>query len=149
MGEISRSLDGDLRPRGSSGPPLLDDSAPAAEAEPESVKVLVADDDPVILESLKGLLTAWDYDPIAVNNGSDALNLLSAHDGPSLAVLDWMLPDIAGPDICRRLRQSQSLRYLYLILLTGRDEANDLVEGLSAGADDYLRKPYNISELRA
>ena len=98
---------------------------------------------------LTRLLSKWGYDPIAVRNGSEALNRLSANDGPSLAVLDWMMPDIYGTEICRRLRASQSLRYIYLILLTGREDSSDVVEGLSAGADDYLRKPYDPLELRA
>lgn len=148
MGEIPQSLDGN--PDGRSIPsPQLPDSFPGGKPERGLVKVLVVDDDPVTLESLTGLLTEWGYDPVAVRNGSEALNLLSANDGPSLAVLDWMLPDIDGTEICRRLRASQILRYIYLILLTGRDESNDVVEGLGAGADDYLRKPYDPLELRA
>jgi PAS domain S-box-containing protein len=154
MGDIVRALGGN--PLGTN-PPRRDFLSPQPWVDPfpsrgpkrVAVKVLVADDDPVILESLTGLLTEWEYEPVIVRNGSTALNLLSAQDGPNLAVLDWMLPDILGTEICRRLRQAQSLRYVYLILLTGRDAASDVVEGLDAGADDYLRKPYNSAELRA
>jgi PAS domain S-box-containing protein len=149
MGETSRSLDTNPMVRGSSTPQPRIDPLPSRGVKRASVKVLVADDDPVILESLSGLLTEWQFEPIIVRNGNAALNALSAQDGPNLAVLDWMLPDIQGTEICRRLRQAQSLRYVYLILLTGRDAASDVVEGLDAGADDYLRKPYNSSELRA
>src|SRR5579864_1971614 len=125
------------------------DSSAGGKPERGTLKVLVADDDPVTVESLTSLLTEWGYDSVAVRNGQEALELLGANDGPSIAVLDWMLPDIYGTEICRRLRASQNLRYVYLILLTGRDESTDVVEGLGAGADDYLRKPYDPLELRA
>ncbi|HTS38892.1 MAG TPA: PAS domain S-box protein [Candidatus Solibacter sp.] len=128
--------------------PLLQDDA-LTPTSATRITVLVADDDPVITESLKGLLSEWGYDPITTSNGKDALRLLSARDGPRLAVVDWMLPDLDGPEICRCLRRSQSLHYTYVILLTGRDESNDVVEALGAGADDYLRKPYNLLELHA
>jgi len=149
MGEISHSLDDKPDAGNASKPTLQTDSFRSRSLEPGSVKVLVADDDPVSLTLLTRLLTKWGYEPIAVRNGSEALSLLSANDGPSLAVLDWMMPDIYGTEICRRLRASQSLRYVYLILLTGRGESRDVVEGLDAGADDYLRKPYDPLELRA
>ena len=148
MSEISRSVDRHSDPQTPTTPLLQADSLPSA-SEHSSVNVLVADDDPVAIDSLTGLLTEWGYTPITVRNGRDALNLLSANNGPSIAVLDWTLPDIYGTEICRRLRAAQSLRYPYLILLTGRDESNDVVEGLRAGADDYLRKPYDPLELRA
>ena len=125
------------------------DRPPNPKPQQNRIKVLVADDDAVTLELLTGLLSAWDYDPVPVRTGREAFDLLSAHNGPSLAVLDWMLPDLLGTEICRRLRQTQSLRYIYLILLTGRDESTDVVEGLGAGADDYVRKPYDPLELRA
>jgi PAS domain S-box-containing protein len=125
------------------------ETASTPKAGSRSAKVLIADDDPVTLEALAGLLAEWEYEPVAVRTGQKALNLLSAHDGPSLAVLDWVLPDIYGTEICQRLRQTQTLRYIYLILLTGRDESQDVVEGLDAGADDYLKKPFNPLELRA
>lgn len=127
--------------------PLRDDSLTLNSAA--RVTVLVADDDPVTTESLMGLLTEWGYAPISTGNGNEALRLLSALDGPKLAVVDWMLPDLDGPEICRRLRRFQNLHYVYVILLTGRDEANDVVEALGAGADDYLRKPFNLHELHA
>jgi PAS domain S-box-containing protein len=149
MGDASSRLDGAARVVGSPHSQPRTESLSGVKPERDRVKVLVADDDPVTLELLTVLLAEWGYDPIPVRTGIDALNLLSSHDGPTLAVLDWMLPDIYGTEICRRLRQSQSLHYVYLILLTGRDESADVVEGLGAGADDYVRKPYDPLELRA
>jgi PAS domain S-box-containing protein len=112
------------------------------------VKVLVADDRSIV-EPLTGLLIEWGYDPVTMSTGKEALALLAANDGPSLVVLDWMLPDISGAEICRRLRASHRSRSIYIILLIGDDESNDVVKGLRAGADDYLRKPYDPSALRA
>lgn len=133
----------------------------SAEAAPDSsgrpvvklgsnpAKVLLADDDPVILESLERLVKKWGYDPVPVGDGCQALERLSAEDGPGLAVLNWMLPDIYGTEICRRLRTSASSHPIHIILLAGHDESADIAEALGAGADDYLRKPYNPLELRA
>src|ERR1035438_5780900 len=129
MGEISRSLDGSPRVRGSGSARLGTDLTPSGNSERRSVRVLLADDDPVTLESLTGLLSGWGYDPVPVRNGREAWDRLSAQDGPCLAVLDWMLPDIYGTEICRRLRASQSSRCVYIILLTGRDESSDVVRG--------------------
>lgn len=142
MDEISPSADLDVH--NASSLALPDQSL---EPELSAVKVLVAEDDPVPGEPLAGLLTAWGYEPITVRSGSEALDRLCTHGGPSLAVLDWRLPDIDGTEICRRLRASQSPRYIYLILLTGGEESAGAVGGL--GADDYLRKPYDPMQLRA
>src|SRR5579864_1304828 len=127
MGEISRSMDDAPDLHNSSRAVLETNSRPSGKTERDSLKVLVVDDDPVTLESLTGLLTEWGYDSEAVRTGGEALERLCARDGPSIAVLDWMLPDIYGTEICRRLRASQNLRYVYLILLTGRDESTDVV----------------------
>lgn len=149
MGEISGSLNDSLKDRGSSRAQLRHGSFSSGSSERSAIQVLLADDDPVTIESLTGLLTEWGYDPMPVRTGREALDRLSAQDGPSLAVLDWMLPDIYGTEICRRLHAFQPSHGVYVILLTGRDESTDIVEGLEAGADDYLRKPYDPLELRA
>ena len=112
-------------------------------------RVLVADDDPVALESLAFLLSEHGYEVIRASNGCDALRQLEAGDGPDLAVLDWMMPDLDGKEICQRLRASSSSRYIYMILVTARDESAAVVEALGAGADDYIRKPFDPQELRA
>lgn len=112
-----------------------------------TVQVLVGDDDPATVEFLAGLLRDWGYDPVSVSNGTEALAVLSANNGPSIAVLG-MLPDMCGMEICRRLRASQSFHYIYVILLTGSEQCNHVVESLGTGADDYMRKPYDPLELR-
>jgi two-component system, cell cycle response regulator len=71
------------------------------------------------------------------------------NDGPRLALLDWMMPELDGPQVCHQLRTMQGHRYVYLILLTSKDSREDLVAGLDAGADDYLIKPCNPAELKA
>ena len=149
MPETSGSSKGSLTVTDIPLPPLRPDFVPGATAERSARRVLVADDDPVTLESLAGLLAAWGYDPVAVSDGQEAMQQLAGPGAPNLVVLDWMLPDIQGTEICRRVRSSRNSSSTYLILLTGRDAPADAVEGLASGADDYLRKPYDPLELRA
>jgi PAS domain S-box-containing protein len=146
MAEISNSEQLTADARHASAAPHRD-PFPNRKAWRGSVRILVADDDPATVELLTGLLRDWGYDPVAVSNGSEALAVLSGHDGPSIAVLG-MLPDVCGMEVCRRLRASQSLHYIYVILLTGSERANYVVESLGTGADDYMRKPYDPVELR-
>jgi PAS domain S-box-containing protein len=86
---------------------------------------------------------------IAVGNGRLALQQLSLPDGPRLALLDWMMPDLDGPGVCLRVRQQHDRPYIHIILLTSRASKQDVVAGLEAGADDYLTKPWDPSELTA
>ncbi len=113
------------------------------------MKILIAEDDPVSATLLKTLLGQWEYDVVVTENGDEALSALTAPDGPSLAILDWMMPGLSGPDICRNLRKSALTRPVYLILLTRLGKRDNIVEGLEAGADDYLAKPFDAAELRA
>ncbi len=149
MDEVSETQQVDSRIYDSAQTALQSNGGPGVTLGSNAAKVLLADDDPVSLESLEGLVRKWGYDPVPVGNGCQALERLSAEDGPGLAVLDWMLPDISGTEICRRLRTSPGCRCVYIILLAGRYASADIVEALGAGADDYLRKPYNPLELRA
>ncbi len=113
------------------------------------MKILIAEDDPVSATLLKTLLGQWEYDVVVTENGDEALSALTAPDGPSLAILDWMMPGLSGPDICRNVRKSALKRPVYLILLTRLGKRDNIVEGLEAGADDYLAKPFDAAELRA
>jgi len=113
------------------------------------VKILIAEDDPVSATLLKTLLTQWDYEVVLTENGDDARAILTAEDGPSLAILDWMMPGMNGPEVCRAVRDAALARPVYLLLLTRLGKRENIVEGLDAGADDYLAKPFDAAELRA
>ena len=113
------------------------------------MRVLVVEDDELYRTVLTSTLVHWGYEIIAVDSGEAALELLAGDDPPTLVVLDWMMPGLSGPEVCKRLRASPGPRYTYLLLLTARHKMEDMVEGLEAGADDYLTKPFEPSELRA
>src|SRR5215471_10908251 len=112
------------------------------------MRVLAAEDNPVFQSLLKTMLTKWGYTAILARDGNEAWSALEAPDAPRLAVLDWMMPGLDGVEICRRLRSLQREPYIYILLLTARTESQDLIEGMDAGADDYLTKPFNAHELR-
>lgn len=111
--------------------------------------VLIADDDPVSRTLLERTLREAGYQIIAVSNGSEALVALEQPEGPSLAILDWMMPEIDGLHLCRTVRGRALQRPYYLILLTSKRERQDIVTGLQAGADDYIVKPFERAELLA
>ena len=113
------------------------------------MRALIADDDRATTEILSKTLQQWNIEVIVADDGNVAWDLLGGGDGPSLAILDWMMPGLDGPELCRRIRQDSLLAHMYLILLTGRDARSDLVTGLDAGADDYVVKPFDVEELRA
>ena len=112
------------------------------------MKVLVAEDNPVSQSMLRALLTKWGYDVVAARDGLEAWCILESADEPRLAILDWMMPGMDGVELCRRVRGAAREPYIYILLLTARTESEDLVEGMEAGADDYLTKPFNTHELR-
>jgi two-component system cell cycle response regulator len=111
--------------------------------------VLIADDDPVSLRLLQVSLTGAGYRVVVASDGSEALRKLDQDDGPRLAVLDWMMPSLDGIDICRAIRRVRREPYLYMILLTAKGHQSEIIEGLEAGADDYIIKPYDLQELKA
>jgi two-component system, cell cycle response regulator len=113
------------------------------------VKILIADDDPVSRRLMERMLQRGGYEVITVQNGREAAHELSRLGGPRLALIDWMMPELDGPSLCRELRSRQNDPYVYILLLTSKQSGGDLVEGLEAGADDYLRKPCNAAELKA
>ena len=113
------------------------------------MRVLIADDDDVTLTALQGMLTHLGHEAVLARDGSEAWELICREDAPQLAILDWMMPEIEGPEICRRLRDHEKRPYQYLIMLTAKDGMQDLVDSLQSGADDYLSKPFDERELRA
>jgi PleD family two-component response regulator len=113
------------------------------------MRALVADDDRVAAEMLKRALVRWEFEVTVVADGAAAWRHLQEAAAPTLAVLDWMMPNLEGADVCRRVRRDLAHANTYLILLTSLDSRKDLVAGLDAGADDYVVKPFDIEELRA
>jgi DNA-binding response OmpR family regulator len=113
------------------------------------VRILIAEDDVVSRHLLETTLTKWGYEVISTTDGMQAFDALSQPDAPSLAVLDWMMPGMDGAEVCQRARSLGTDRLLYIILLTAKGRKEDIVQGLTAGADDYIIKPFDRSELKA
>jgi diguanylate cyclase (GGDEF)-like protein len=113
------------------------------------MRVLIAEDNVLIQNLLRGLLTKWGYDVVIARTGDEAWGHLQADTAPPLAILDWMMPGMDGTEVCRKVRAQRKSRYIYLILLSTRSDQQDIVEALEAGADDYMTKPFHAGELRA
>ncbi len=118
-------------------------------AEGETTRILVADDDSVSLRVLQRMLEKWGHEVVVGKDGTEAWQILTAPEAPRLAVLDWMMPGMAGATICRRIREIPLDPSPYLILLTARNDSADIVTGLESGANDYVTKPFHHTELRA
>jgi diguanylate cyclase (GGDEF)-like protein len=112
-------------------------------------RILIADDDPLSRRMLEAFLTKSGYRVVTAVDGVEALKILTAEDSPPLAILDWMMPGLEGPQVCGRVRALPDRPYVYILLLTARNEKQDLLNGLQSGADDYLTKPFDAQELRA
>jgi serine/threonine protein kinase len=113
------------------------------------MKILIAEDNPIWRQMLKQNVSMWGYEPVLAEDGKQAWNILQLADAPRLAILDWQMPQMDGIDVCRRLKQSHSLPFTYIVMLTSRDAEEDIVEGLDAGADEYLTKPVEPTVLRS
>jgi two-component system cell cycle response regulator len=113
------------------------------------VRILIADDDVTSRLILAGVLRKHGHDVVETVDGTEAWEALRQPDAPALAILDWMMPGLSGVEVCRLVRSLASDQPPYLVILTSRGEKTDIVEGLAAGADDYLAKPFDPGELRA
>ena len=114
------------------------------------MQILVVEDSVVYRQILASHLKDWGLPFIIAKDGSEAWTLLQRPDCPRLVLLDWVLPDIDGVELCRRIRlASTGDLYSYVILLTGKDDKKDMLEAMQAGADDYLVKPFDQLELKA
>jgi CheY-like chemotaxis protein len=111
--------------------------------------VLVADDLDVNRKLLRNLLAEESYDVVEASNGTDAFRILQGATGPMVGLIDWEMPEMEGIEVCRRTRMLQETPPLYLILLTVRDSKQDIVAGLQGGANDYITKPFDKTELLA
>jgi CheY-like chemotaxis protein len=121
--------------------------ARAAVARFAEIPIVVAEDDPVSRTLISSLMEEWGFKTVITQNGHEAMAALRAQQGPALAILDWMMPGMDGLQVCRRIRSSEKM--IYIILLTARGTKENIVEGLQAGADDYVIKPLDTNELLA
>ena len=113
------------------------------------MKVLVAEDDLTSRTILTAILQKWGYEVVPAVNGEKALEILHQPDAPRLALLDWSMPGLSGVEVCSHLRKNQTNDSIYIIILTAKSEKKNIVEGLNAGANDYIVKPYDNDELQA
>ncbi len=113
------------------------------------MKVLIVDDDAATRFLLEDLVSEWDYETIVVSTGEEAWNILQGKDAPRIVLSDWMMPGISGIDLCRKVKERRDHAYVYFILLTSKNQKKDLLAGLDAGADDFLSKPVDPTELRS
>ena len=115
-----------------------------------SMKILLVEDSPVYRHVVGGYLREWGFDLQIARDAIDAWDLLSLPDAPALVLLDWVLPGVSGVELCRSIRNgSTNERYVYTVLLTVKNEKQDLVHAMEAGADDFLVKPFDAAELKA
>jgi diguanylate cyclase (GGDEF)-like protein len=113
------------------------------------MKVLIAEDDSVTCRMLEVTLQGWGYEVVVASDGREALEVLMSQDSPQLAVLDWLMPEIDGTEVCRRVREAKKEKYIYMILLTIKEKKVNILEGLDSGADDYIVKPFDAPELKS
>ncbi|MHC4072755.1 MAG: protein kinase domain-containing protein [Planctomycetota bacterium] len=113
------------------------------------MKVLIADDDPMWRKLLSQNVQKWGYEVATAEDGQQAWDILQERGAPRVAILDWQMPELDGVEICRRIRSSLNLPFIYTIILTSRDTRDDMVVGFESGADDYLVKPVDLAILRS
>lgn len=113
------------------------------------MRILIAEDDSTSRTILAGVLKKNGHEVVATVNGAEAWQAMQNPDAPGLAILDWMMPEMNGPDVVRLIRAMPTDRPPYIIMLTSKSEKADIIAGLDAGADDYLSKPFDPGELRA
>jgi len=114
------------------------------------MQVLLVEDSAVYRQLIGGHLKNWGFEVVMAETGAEASQILEQPQAPKLVLLDWVLPDIEGIDLCQRIRSAGSSgHYVYIMLLTGKDARQDMLDALQAGADDYLKKPFDESELKA
>jgi len=112
------------------------------------MKLLIAEDDRTSRLILTTVCTQWGYEVTSAEDGQVAWQLMQCDDAPQLMVIDWEMPHMSGIDLCQRIREQFTTNPPYIILLTSRNETEDIVEGLKKGANDYIAKPFNNDELQ-
>ncbi len=132
------------------GKPTVPETTDDADSESQALTILLAEDSPIYRRLIEQQFREWGFSFILVKDGKEAWKILSGKNAPRLAVLDWVLPEIDGVEICRRLRtSSKEGPYTYTILLTAKSEKLEMLEAMEAGADDFLAKPFDPPELKA
>lgn len=112
------------------------------------MKILLADDDPIIRQVLSNLLKKWDYEPVATTNGLEALQAINEDPDLRIALFDWMMPELSGLDLVRKLRE-MNITPFHIIMITAKDTKESLLEALATGADDFVQKPFDRDILHA
>ena len=113
------------------------------------INILIAEDEPVSCRILSSLLDKWGFGVITADNGIDALEYLEKDRSIRIALIDWNMPQLTGPDVCKKIKELYPENPPYLIMLTAKTEKTSIILGLESGADDYITKPYDSGELRA
>ena len=124
---------------------------PATAGPTPDMRILIADDSLVSRHLLEATLRKWNYDVQVACDGEEAWEILRGEDPPRIAILDWVMPGVSGLELCKRVRErarNGELNYTYIVLLTSKSQREDLIEGMEAGADDYLTKPFDQHELK-
>lgn len=112
------------------------------------MQILIVEDDPISRRILESLLNKWGYSTISARNGLEAWDLMQGSNVPNFVISDWMMPNLTGIALCKRIRDLKTPGYIYFILLTTKTEKKDIIRGLEAGADDYIVKPFDREELQ-
>jgi CheY-like chemotaxis protein len=113
------------------------------------MRVLVADDDPYSAAMLEAVLTSAGHECVMAKDGREAWAIIESVDAPRIAFLDWMMPEIDGIELCRRIRERKDAEYVYVAVLSVRSKQRDVTLGFQAGVDDYITKPYQIEDVLA
>jgi phosphoserine phosphatase RsbU/P len=113
------------------------------------MRILIAEDDPLPRAVLERTLKKWGHEVVVACDGPEAWRALQADSAPKLAILDWMMPGLDGPEVCRKVRDLVRPEPTYIIILTARQQKEDVVAGLESGADDFVTKPFDQQELRS
>src|SRR5574337_1092851 len=111
------------------------------------MRILIVDDDVDMRRLLLGTLKKWGYDVVPASDGAEAWQILQ-NESISFVITDWIMPNLDGLELCRRIREGRFSRYIYVILLTAKHAKDELIKGMEAGADDFLIKPFNAGELK-
>ena len=112
------------------------------------MKILIAEDDTISRRLLESFLRKWGYDVLVASDGAEAWKAMQEPEAPNLVISDWMMPNMDGLELCGNIRAMEKSGYTYFIILTAKGRKEDVIEGLEAGADDFLIKPFDQEELK-